>query len=411
MRCPKCEFITFDHVTTCPKCNKSLTGVTADIQGTSLNVKPPSLLRSVTKQSSELSVDEMLSGHDLNIEDTANSAEMLIEDAQELELSDADDLDLTSLDIPDMEIGNEHPAMGHSESILEAAALPELDLEPSLEDDEYVDDSTINKFSAELSDIDISDLVNQDQAMELNSDIGEIPSLEPLSETDDTMPTLEPIYDDDSIPSLEPLSSNVDDDIPSLSAMDDVVSEEFDVNDMATLLENEDFSDLDQAALDDLDSSLNDFGSLDDGGVLAADEMSFNQPMISDVTDIEPENAVFDPSSLDDLMEAPNEPVNGSGESFETLPLAEAETDIISTLMDESTSNEHQEADMGLDEQGFDLSFDDNSQDSSPQESANPISEISLSMDENFEQNIIAKETQKIKPEIPDLGLTLESEE
>lgn len=44
MRCPKCGYISFDHVDTCLKCNKDMSKA-AKVEGTTYNVAPPSFLR------------------------------------------------------------------------------------------------------------------------------------------------------------------------------------------------------------------------------------------------------------------------------------------------------------------------------------------------------------------------------
>ncbi|MBM9606206.1 hypothetical protein [Desulfopila inferna] len=45
MRCPKCGFISFDHVEACLKCSKDITKFASDLEGTTYNVKPPSFLK------------------------------------------------------------------------------------------------------------------------------------------------------------------------------------------------------------------------------------------------------------------------------------------------------------------------------------------------------------------------------
>lgn len=62
MRCPKCGYISFDHVDTCLKCNKDISGISSKVTGTTYNVAPPSFLRftkgeSVEKEDEEISFD------------------------------------------------------------------------------------------------------------------------------------------------------------------------------------------------------------------------------------------------------------------------------------------------------------------------------------------------------------------
>jgi len=44
MRCPKCGFISFDHLTSCAKCGKDIADVASELQGTSINVEAPMFL-------------------------------------------------------------------------------------------------------------------------------------------------------------------------------------------------------------------------------------------------------------------------------------------------------------------------------------------------------------------------------
>lgn len=62
MRCPKCGYISFDHVDTCLKCNKDISGISSKVTGTTYNVAPPSFLRftkgeSVEKEGEDISFD------------------------------------------------------------------------------------------------------------------------------------------------------------------------------------------------------------------------------------------------------------------------------------------------------------------------------------------------------------------
>ena len=46
MRCPKCGFISFDHLTSCTKCGKDVAEVASELQGTSIKVDAPMFLGS-----------------------------------------------------------------------------------------------------------------------------------------------------------------------------------------------------------------------------------------------------------------------------------------------------------------------------------------------------------------------------
>ncbi len=45
MRCPKCGFISFDHLETCLKCNKDVSEVSSQVGGTTFNVEAPLFLK------------------------------------------------------------------------------------------------------------------------------------------------------------------------------------------------------------------------------------------------------------------------------------------------------------------------------------------------------------------------------
>jgi len=77
MRCPKCGFISFDHLTSCAKCGKDIAEVATDLQGTSIKVETPMFLsgtlaayadreESFEEHAMEAEVDE---GIDFSMED------------------------------------------------------------------------------------------------------------------------------------------------------------------------------------------------------------------------------------------------------------------------------------------------------------------------------------------------------
>ncbi len=45
MRCPKCGYITFDHVETCGKCHKDISAVSSKLTGTVMFAEPPGFLQ------------------------------------------------------------------------------------------------------------------------------------------------------------------------------------------------------------------------------------------------------------------------------------------------------------------------------------------------------------------------------
>ena len=57
MRCPKCGYISFDHVETCLKCNKDVAKEGSKVVGTTYNVAPPAFLK-FTQRTEDSSEDE-----------------------------------------------------------------------------------------------------------------------------------------------------------------------------------------------------------------------------------------------------------------------------------------------------------------------------------------------------------------
>jgi hypothetical protein len=45
MRCPKCGFISFDHLEKCVKCNKDIKGISFSLFGSTYNIQPPRFLK------------------------------------------------------------------------------------------------------------------------------------------------------------------------------------------------------------------------------------------------------------------------------------------------------------------------------------------------------------------------------
>jgi hypothetical protein len=233
MRCPKCGFITFDQAVSCAKCKADLHNVGGGFQGTSVNVKPPSLLGSVTKQAIEPSVDDLLDGQDVDFGNASAAA-------TSLDLMSGDDFEGTA-DLSDIDL-NEFPTL--QVDVADEDEIPSL--EPLSAGDGFDDEPMpqLRKIASELSDIDISDLVSP---VDLDDDA--IPSLEPLGdEPFAEFATLEPLSDDNTVvmPELVPL-----DDL-GLSADD------FEDEDLSSLLEGSELDDFDvggEEAMDDDDLS------------------------------------------------------------------------------------------------------------------------------------------------------------
>jgi hypothetical protein len=99
MRCPKCGFISFDHVEACLRCNKDITKATSQLEGTTYNVTPPSFLKFQKSENrpkrkrSEISFDESDDHYDVIDPDLNVLVEDEDEDAGEAGISFGDDFE------------------------------------------------------------------------------------------------------------------------------------------------------------------------------------------------------------------------------------------------------------------------------------------------------------------------------
>lgn len=344
MRCPKCGFITFDQAASCAKCKTNLHNVGGGFQGTSVNVKPPSLLGSVTRQAVEPSVDDLLDSQDV---DFGNASD----DAPSLDLMSDDEFEGTG-DLSDIDL-NELPILEE-----EAAGEDEIpSLEPLSADGGFDDEPMpqLKKIASELSDIDISDLVAAS-----GSDDDAIPSLEPLGD--------EPLED---FTALEPFSdeSTV---IPELAPLDDMDM----VPELSSPLSNDD-------SLDDLGLSADDFEDdelsslLEDSGL---DDFDVGGEVVEDFV------ASDDVQSLDHSL--------AFEEADDALSAELTEPEPLSSLEEE-----------------YDLSFDGVDDEPEPFVAKDTAAlELSLELEEVQGNQPLKTPPPPISPDIPDLGLSLESD-
>jgi hypothetical protein len=97
MRCPKCGFISFDHLDECLKCKKNIKASTGALGGFVLNVKPPVFLDLQPPPGDEGSeggaLDDDFVDDDLDIlideDEPEELAEISLDDASEIELSES----------------------------------------------------------------------------------------------------------------------------------------------------------------------------------------------------------------------------------------------------------------------------------------------------------------------------------
>ena len=96
MRCPKCGFISFDHLTSCAKCGRDVSETASELQGTSIKTELPMFLGtalaayseregSFEDQAMESEVDE---GIDFSMEEEGAEEEVVEMAAEEEEAGD-----------------------------------------------------------------------------------------------------------------------------------------------------------------------------------------------------------------------------------------------------------------------------------------------------------------------------------
>lgn len=92
MRCPKCGYISFDHIDTCLKCNKDISG-DVEVEGTTYHAAAPSFLRIPTRsdeEEDELQAEEFegeefeLSDPDLAVLSTEDEGIEFIDDEEDV---------------------------------------------------------------------------------------------------------------------------------------------------------------------------------------------------------------------------------------------------------------------------------------------------------------------------------------
>ncbi len=94
MRCPKCGYISFDHMETCLKCKKDISGK-VDVVGTTYHAAAPSFLASLQKDRTEdaggIVESESEQAEDVGIEFSDPDLEVLAEDSDGFSFEEEDD--------------------------------------------------------------------------------------------------------------------------------------------------------------------------------------------------------------------------------------------------------------------------------------------------------------------------------
>lgn len=91
MRCPKCGFISFDHLEACLKCGKDVASTSEKLRGSVFNVAAPAFLK-FTTESEEVEVDEpFIDEDDVFVDDEIRDPDLdiLIDDGADDEREDS----------------------------------------------------------------------------------------------------------------------------------------------------------------------------------------------------------------------------------------------------------------------------------------------------------------------------------
>ncbi len=150
MRCPKCGYITFDHLETCTKCKKNIAAFAEQLSGTTFQAEPPSFLQLEVHAAAvgdNGSVDVFSDDDielDMSVEETGDDIQFDFEeesaDVPDVAAFEEDDFDLP---LTDDDVG--------------------LDLEGSADEDANDDKGP----QLDFSDMDISDLAPPEDTEEL----------------------------------------------------------------------------------------------------------------------------------------------------------------------------------------------------------------------------------------------------
>ncbi|MDY0390123.1 hypothetical protein [Desulfobulbus oligotrophicus] len=144
MRCPKCGFISFDHLEMCKKCHKSLADLQAVLNGTTYDAAPPEFLAFVPGGGGQIAFEEGLSEEMESVSPVTDRQEMEFEEKEEVvfSLDDApsfeeprkeiefpDGIDSVLLDLNDEpeELAKDELALHVEEPEEDEASLPSVD--------------------------------------------------------------------------------------------------------------------------------------------------------------------------------------------------------------------------------------------------------------------------------------------
>jgi len=137
MRCPKCGFISFDHLTSCAKCGRDVSEVASELQGTSIKVENPMFLSGALAAFSES--EESFEDHAMEAEVDEGGIDfdmdMEVEEQEAVEAADVEeDIDFSFEDeekAETLEVADEEEEADIS--LAEAEAEEAVDVEEEVE--------------------------------------------------------------------------------------------------------------------------------------------------------------------------------------------------------------------------------------------------------------------------------------
>jgi hypothetical protein len=91
MRCPKCSYITFDHLEICPKCRKNIAAVSEQLSGTVFQADAPAFLQfevAPPDLDGDIAVDDFSKGDDVEFDMSVEGEEVPAADEVEIDLLD-----------------------------------------------------------------------------------------------------------------------------------------------------------------------------------------------------------------------------------------------------------------------------------------------------------------------------------
>jgi len=150
MKCPKCKYVTFDYLNTCPRCGKDMSAEKAKLNISAGKPNPPSLLGSLTGDLND-------SGVELRIPESIKKG------AEDMKLKDEEVYD----DGSELDISIEEEPLSESGEVAEfdLGDLASSDDEKELE----IEEEPLSE-SGEVAEIDLGDLALSDDDKELELD-------------------------------------------------------------------------------------------------------------------------------------------------------------------------------------------------------------------------------------------------